>query len=629
MTLRRRIIIATLPLIALLVMLGGTGTFLIYNLGDRIDKILRENYDSVVYMRDLNEALERIDSSLQFALADRKREEQSRQQFRDNWKSYDLSLEAEQGNITVPGERELVDTLTTLSQRYRRQGDIFFAHPDQRRNELYFDEAKHAGLYNTFLEIKKASGKILRINQQNMEQANAEARRLARSSLLWYGGGLACGIALAALLVGGTIRTILFPIRAVTESAMAIGAGDLDQLVPITSHDELGQLASSFNAMARQLRDYRKSHKAQLLRAQQTSQATIDSFPDPVLVVDRAQHVELANLIARRLLGAHPQEDDKIAPLTWQPPEPLRQPLADVLQNQRAYLPEGFDKAIALRVGEEAHSFLPRILPIRDREGVTVGAAVLLEDVTRFRLLDEVKSNLVATVSHELKTPLTGIRLVLHLLLEESVGALTPKQLELLVDARDNAERLLVMINNLLDLARLEQGRDQLHVELRRPMELLQSAAESFRPRAEDKGVDLLIEAPAGLEAVAVDADQFQHALQNLLDNALLHTPQGGHIALAAQRVDETMVFSVTDTGSGIPPQYLPLVFEKYFRVPGETATGGSGLGLAIVREIATAHGGSAACESEPGTKTVFRISLPLHGGGQEQSRGAGEQVTR
>ena len=144
-----------------------------------------------------------------------------------------------------------------------------------------------------------------------MEHVNAAARVLALHSLVWYGGGLAFGIALAVLLVASTIRTILYPIRAVTESAAAIGAGNLDQLVPITSNDELGQLASSFNTMARQLRELRQSHHAQLVRAQQTSQATIDSFPDPVLVVDPEQHVEMANPVARRLLGVRPREDRK------------------------------------------------------------------------------------------------------------------------------------------------------------------------------------------------------------------------------------------------------------------------------------------------------------------------------
>ncbi len=300
------------------------------------------------------------------------------------------------------------------------------------------------------------------MNENSMKQASLAARRLAQSSLLWYGGGIAFGIFLAVVLIGGTIGAVLYPIRAVTESAMAIGAGNLDQLVPVASNDELGQLAGAFNTMARQLREFRQSHKAQLIRAQQTSQATIDSFPDPVLMVDPQQHVEMANLAARRLLGVVPRAEGKAIAVVWDPPEPLRLPLASVLQRRQDYLPEDFDKAIVLQTGERTRSFLPRILPIRDASGATLGAAVLLEDITRFRLLDEVKSNLVATVSHELKTPLTSIRLVLHLLLEEGVGPLLPKQIELLIDARDNAERLLVMINNLLDLARLEHGRSQI-----------------------------------------------------------------------------------------------------------------------------------------------------------------------
>jgi signal transduction histidine kinase len=599
-----------IPLFALLLSLGGTATFLIYHLGDRIDRILRENYDSVRYMRDLNEALERIDSSFQFTLAGR--EKDSFKQYEDNWKSFDDRLTNEQNNITLPGEAQLVENLTALSRRYRRQGDKFFAGPSQDRDQLYFGFRDQPGLYGAFREIKAVSGDILRINQDNMEQANRNALRVARSALLWYGAGLAFGIVLAVLLMAGTIRTILQPIRAVTESAAAIGAGNLDQLVPINSEDELGQLAGAFNTMARELRNFQKSHKAQLIRAQRTSQATIDSFPDPVLVVDRQQRVELANPVARRLLVGMLPEKGEISPAVWQPPESLRQPLTDALNNQREYVPEGFDKAVVVRIGEKTHTFLPRILPIRDSDGDTLGAAVLLEDVTRFRLLDDMKTNLVATVSHELKTPLTSIRLVLHLLLEENLGALTPKQLELLVDARDNAERLLVMINNLLDLARLEQGKIQLHLRSERPASLLRSAADSFQPRAADQGVQLSIEAPDDLPSVAVDADQFQHALQNLLDNSLMHTPQGGRITLAAERVEGKVAFSVADTGSGIPAQFLPYVFERYFRVPGETAHGGSGLGLAIVREIITAHGGSVQCQSIPGEKTAFNISLPV-----------------
>jgi signal transduction histidine kinase len=605
MTFRRRIVLAVAPLLVLLLLLGGAGAVLLYHLGHRIERILHENYDSVVFMRDLNEALERIDSSFQFALAGK----DSVKQYQDNWRLYDASLSKEQHNITLPGEADLVETLTALSKHYRQQGDAFFARADPRRDSFYFGPQ---GLLADFRELKKVSGETLRINEENMERANQDAVRLARAALFWYAIALALGIGLAVLLIGSTIRTILYPIRAVTESARAIGAGNLDQLVPVVAEDELGQLAIAFNVMVRQLRDFRKSHKAQLIRAQQTSQATIDSFPDPVLVIDQNQQVELANPVARRLLGILPQTGNQHSPAVWQPPEALCQPLADALTNQHEYLPEGFDKAITLQIGDEPHSFLPRILPIRDGDGATLGAAVLLEDITRFRLLDEVKSNLVATVSHELKTPLTSIRLVLHLLLEEHVGPLVPKQIELLVDARDNAERLLVMINNLLDLARLEHGRGQLHLQAERPIDLLQAAADLFRPRATDRGVALVVSTPGNLSPIAADADQLQHAIQNLLDNALAHTPDGGQITLAARGSDGKVIFSVTDTGSGIPPQYVPFIFEKYFRVPGDATQGGSGLGLAIVREIVAAHGGTVRCESRVGQETIFSLTLPV-----------------
>ncbi len=286
--------------------------------------------------------------------------------------------------------------------------------------------------------------------------------------------------------------------------------------------------------------------------------------------------------------------------------------MAAALKEQRDYVPEGFDKVIVLQQGEESQSFLPRVLPIRDASSATLGAAVLLENVTRFRLLDEVKTNMVATVSHELKTPLTSIRLVLHLLLEEQAGPLQPKQLELLIDARDNAERLLTMINNLLDLARLERGGSQLCLELESPADLLRAAYEAFRPRAHDRGVELVLDDPGYIDKVPVDNDRLQHALQNLLDNALAHTPAGGRITLAAKNSGDSVVLSVIDTGSGIPPEYLPHIFERHFRVPGDTTQGGSGLGLAIVREIVAAHGGTVACESAPGKQTVFRMTLPI-----------------
>jgi signal transduction histidine kinase len=408
------------------------------------------------------------------------------------------------------------------------------------------------------------------------------------------------------------VRSILRPIQAMTQAAQAISAGNPDQVVPYVAQDELGQLAQAFNTMAHRLREFRQSQSAQLLRAQQTIQATIDSFPDPVLVIDFEGSVEMANPAARRLLGVVPRQKGQAASGIWQPPEQLRQPLAEALKGQRDYLPEGFDRVILMQANGRENAILPRILTIRDPSGNALGAAVVLQDVSRLRLLDQVKSNLVATASHELKTPLTSVRLAVHLLLEEAVGPLTPKQTELLLDARENSERLLAMVNNLLDLARLEQGSRQLEVRLESPQSLLAAAAEAVRPRAEDKGIEILLDVPPHLPSVAVDAARLGHALRNLLDNALTYTDRGGRITLAATSQGDDVTLSVSDTGIGISREHLPHVFEKFFRVPGQSRGTGTGLGLAIVNEIVAAHGGMITCESQPGAGTVFRLRLPI-----------------
>jgi signal transduction histidine kinase len=619
LTLRQRIFLTLLPLVVLLTVLGSAGVALLYRLGGRIDVILRENYDSVLYMERLHEALERIDSSFAFALANRPK--MARRQFDEQWQVYDHYLAKEQGNVTLPGEQELVDRLTALSAEYRRQGDAFWQITDaQGQSRAYFgEEGGTDRLYQLFKQIKTTTAAILELNQNNMEEASADAKATAASSASWLGAGVVVALLLAGLLAWRTVRDVLRPIRAVTEAARGIAAGDLDQVVPQPAGGELGALAEAFNSMARRLRDYRRSQISRLLRAQQAGQAAIDSFPDPVLVLDTTGTVEMANPAAHRLLGIAPRhasngsETSEVSGV-WHPPEVLRQPLAEALAGRRHFLPDSFEHALLLGSGPGQRTLLPRILTIRDPHGDLLGAAVVLQDVTPLRLLDEVKSNLVATVSHELKTPLTGVRLAIHLLLEEAAGPLTAKQTELMLDARENSERLLNMVENLLNLARLEQGNRQLDLRPEMPNALLQAAADAIRPRAQDKGIEILLNVPRDLPAVSVDTARLGTALGNLLDNALTYTDRGGRITLSASAAAGDVTLAIADTGIGIPPEHLPHVFEKFSRVSGQSRAGGTGLGLAIVHEVVIAHGGTITCDSAPGRGTVFRITLPACG---------------
>src|SRR5262245_39915529 len=442
MTLRTRILLSLVPLGLFIIGLGIAGFLLLNRMGGRIDAILKENYGSVQAMFRLNEATERIDSSFQFALAGR--EDAAVKPFEDNWKAFDGQFDAEANNVTIhPTEDELVARLRVLRDDYRARGRKFYALPagSPERHAVYFGKPGEPGLLQQFEEIKKTSNEILHINQENMKHARDEARDTAHSALIAFGVSLV----VVALLVVGVgwylLRTILGPIQAVTDAAHAIGTGQLERTVPVFGRDELGRLAVAFNAMTRELRKYRRSNLDRLMRAQRTAQATIDSFPDPVLVVDPAGRADLANPAGLALFGVGPTAEGEPGPV-WQPPDPLRRPLADALQAQRAYQPDQFDQTVSFRLGGEDRTYLPQLRPIRDPEGNTLGAAVVLNDVTRFRMLDQFKSDLVATVSHELKTPLTAVRLAVHVLLEEAVGPLTPKQTELLVDAGDNAEQI-------------------------------------------------------------------------------------------------------------------------------------------------------------------------------------------
>ena len=601
--LRFKLLLGLMPLLAITAGLGLWAVVMLDHLGGRIDVILRENYESILAAEGMKEALERMDSAAHFSINGP--DEAALKQFRENKALFDRALAKERGNITVAGERELADRIAGRYGRYLGLADELYALPRGPAGGRW--EAYSGRMLPLFGEIKDDAGEVLRINQANMKAEDFKARDSARRSRRVMVIALVGSTAVASMIALMLGRSLLGPILAVTRSARALAGGDYDQVVPVTGRDELGELAAAFNAMARTLREYRQAGTETLVRAQQTAQATIDSFPDPVVVVDTDGVVERANPAARRVLGATAAVN---GPIPWTPPPELRGPIADVLGGLGDHLPSGVEQALCLRDDGQERFFLPRVLAIRG-EGGPLGAAVVLHDVTKFRLVDQLKSDMVATVSHELKTPLTSMQMAVHLLLEEAVGPLEPKQVELLLAARQDSDRLLAMVNDLLDLARIEQGRVMLDLEPVAPSELVAGAIERFESRARDAGVGLSGDASPALPRALVDRDRIGHVFDNLIGNALAHAGRGGSIRLTAVTDGAAVRFDVADTGEGIPREHLPRVFDRFYRVPG-SRSGGAGLGLAIAREVVAGHGGQIEAASEPGRGATFTFRLPI-----------------
>ena len=587
-------------LLIIILIIGGQSIIQLARLGESIDVILRENYRSVIACQEMKEALERMDSGILFTLLGYSQE--GTDFIRQNESLFEKALRTELSNITLPGEGEKAYHVQNLFEKYRK---VLRAAEDPKAPVAERQQVYMTQLFPLFQEIKTTAGQILDMNQQNMSDANDRARGKAASSRNYMYILLVAGGALAAGFVVFTGKWILRPIHRLIRSAEEIKNGNLDLVVPVESEDEVGRLSESFNAMAEGLREIRRSDQARLVRIQDSTQHTFNSLPDAVAILDLQGRVEVATESAKKVFGLKPGIQVQSLPLKW-----LADLYGQVLQHARPLGPERHGTAIQHFDRGQERFFRPMAVPILDAEKQPTGVVMTLKDVTEQRHQDDLKRGVISTVSHQLKTPLTSMRMAIHLLLEEKVGPLNEKQAELLVAAREDSDRLHDILNNLLDISRIESGRVQMEFHAVSTQAMVLEAIEPFRIAAKDQGVAIEVELTEDLPQVWADKSRISHVFGNLLTNGLKHTPAGGKITVSAKPEDNGVRFSVADTGKGIPSQYLPRIFEQFFRVPDQSSESGAGLGLAIVKEIVEAHGGRVSADSSEGKGSTFSFTL-------------------
>ncbi|MGZ3422081.1 MAG: ATP-binding protein [Polyangiales bacterium] len=605
LSLRARLRLGLAIIAATLAIVAFAGVLSLERLGGAIATILKENYVSVVACGRMNEALERQDSATIFAASGR--EDVARAMLARHRKEFRQAFDTEAANVTLPGEGALVDRLRREYDEYEREVDRVLALPIEQRTPQYF-----AALLPRFDSLKGALRQIQAMNQANMEEADRQAKALARRNV-----NVAIAVSLLLVSFIGWFtwwlpRTLVGPVEELSRTARAIGEGNLDVEVPGFPVRELEPLTEAFQRMLVRLRAYRASSLGELLAAKDLANSTVTSILDPVVVFDAKGNILLANEAAEQTFGLQPGTVEELRALEIEIPDGIAAARDAVLAHRAPVLPQTLGDAMRTGAGEKERYHVVRATALGDS-----GVVVVAQDVTRYRRIDELKSDVVATVSHQFKTPLTSLRMATHMLLEPQVGGtLTEGQKELVTTARDETERLRAMVDELLDLVRIEA---QAGVPARKSVDvgsLLEEVAEAHRAVAKEKGVALEVKPPTPAITAEVDPERMSIVLANLTANAIRHTSAEGSVTLSARAQDGHVELAVRDTGEGIPPSELSRIFERAVSLSLPPAVGDArerhGLGLTIAREIVLQHGGELTVESTLGAGSTFVVRLPV-----------------
>lgn len=390
---------------------------------------------------------------------------------------------------------------------------------------------------------------------------------------------------------------ITAPLRKMRQVAFEMARGKFDSKVPIVTHDEIGELAMAFNQMGRQL----QFHINALNQEKEQLASILSSMADGVITLNRNGEVLITNPPADRFLQAWYYEQgqrDDLSPLPPQVNELFTKAVAE-------------EKEQAAEIALQGRNWVIVMTPLYNGK-VIRGAVAVLRDMTEERRLDKLRKDFIANVSHELRTPIAMLQGYSEAIVDD-IAATDEEKKELAKVIYDESLRMGRLVNDLLDLARMEAGHLTLHKERVPLRSYTERIIHKFQALAKEKGVRLLVDINEEF-VVLFDPDRIEQVLTNLIDNALRHTDDGGEVRVIVDGDEEAVRISVRDSGSGIAEEDLPFVFERFYKADKARTRGrsGTGLGLAIAKNIVEAHKGTIAVHSKLGEGTTFTFTLPL-----------------
>ena len=607
-TLRTKILLGFGAILALVLVVLAWSFVNLIRLGRASDAILKENYKSILAAENMINDLERQDSAVLMIIQGYARDGES--DFRKSRQSFSEWFGRAKDNITIKGEENIIEQLDRNYRAYMAKTDGLLQMTPGGGTAM--KQRYHNDVLPAFHGVRRDCIRLRDINHSTMYAASRNAHLVAVRAV-WS----MAGIGLAAVIVGIAVSLFLSnlftgPLIKLMQATKSVSEGNYDAVVHVTSSDEIGLVIGEFNNMVARLKEYHDLNIKQILEEKCKSDAVIHEIDEGILVLDEELKVTDINARAAQALGL-------IATRT------LGRPIGELLKSEELliYLRETVDKGrppqldedksiITVKRGDDTSHYLFSITPIFAQADDMQGVALVLRDVTRFKELERLKSEFVMTASHELRTPLTTIGMSIDLLMENALERLNETERELLTAAHEEMERLKALVNDLLDLSRIESGKITMEMAPTEIGALFEKAMGILKAQAAEKGIHLEADSISGGPRVIADAGKITWVITNLISNALRYTPRGGRIRLFAEPQGARARISVSDEGVGIPLEFQTKIFEKFVRVEQDhgSETRGTGLGLTICREIVRAHGGTIWVDSAPGQGSTFTFTL-------------------
>jgi PAS domain S-box-containing protein len=548
-------------LFAAILLLTGLGSYYINLLSNDTKHITKDNYESLVYTKNMMKALDEMGIDKKSSLL-----------------KFETNLQGQEKNITERGEKEIT---AELRNEYK---NLTLDSLNESEKNL----------------IRQNIYQIIELNLQAIFRKNTEATISTNNAVLYMSSIGAFTILITFSFIINFPGYIANPIRELTESIKEISKKNYSQRLHFKSNDEFGELASAFNKMAKELDDYENSNLAQIIFQKKRIETIINRMHDPIIGLDENKNILFVNGEAISILGV--AENDVVG--KYAPDIALHNDLLRILMNETEQ-----SKPMKIFAENKESYFLKETLQIFAEKQI-IGSVIVLKNVTQFKELDVAKTNFIATISHELKTPIASIKMGLKLLEDSRVGALNGEQRKLIENIKEDSQRLLKITGELLDLTQIETGNIQLHYNLTTPKEVVDYAYHAMKFQAEQKKINIVIDIENDLPKLNIDLEKTAWVMVNFISNAIRYSPEKSKINITVKKVADEIIFAVKDFGKGIDAKYKDKIFDKFFKVPNGEFSSGTGLGLAISKDFIESQQGKIGVESDLNEGSEFKFSF-------------------